>query len=117
MKNNTAVNQRGVAQIFIIVLILLIGVFALSATSFYLLRSQGKAPVVEEYKEYSEPETVYETDNYKEVNNEDPEGYEIGSTTLESTRETEEIEKELEDIEIDSVDSDLEELDDELDSI
>lgn len=116
-------NQRGIASLLIIITVCVLGVVAISAASFYILKSQGKAPVIESYDGYEPTEYSYENetdeslDDYYESDEESE--VQIGSQSDINSPEFEEesLEQELESLEIDSLDEDLESLDSELNSL
>lgn len=85
--------QEGFGQVLLIVA-LTVGIIALSATSYYLLKAQGKAPVGNTTL-YSSP-TPEETPATKT---------EIGA--ISNSNDTKTIESEINSTDLDSIDSDL----------
>ena len=89
-------DQKGFAQI-ILVFALVLGIVVLSATSYYLLKAQGKAPVGNSTL-YNSP-TPVETPVAKT---------EIGA--ISNSTDTKTIESEINSTDLDSIDSDLNDL-------
>lgn len=85
--------ESGFAQLILIVALVL-GIVALSATSYYLLKAQGKAPVGQS--------TLYPTATPTEA---PVAGSEIG--TISNLNDTKTIENEINSTDLDSIDSEL----------
>lgn len=89
----TKKTESGFGQIILIV-VLVLGIVALSATSYYLLKAQGKAPVGQS--------TLYPTATPTEV---PVTSSEIGA--ISNLNDTKTIESEINSTDLDSIDSDL----------
>lgn len=86
-------NERGFAQL-ILVVALVLGIVALSATSYYLLKAQGKAPVGQNTL-YTSPTPVETPATSTEIG------------AISNLSDTKTIESEINSTDLDSIDSDL----------
>ena len=101
-------NQKGFIQIIIIVF-LIVGIIAVSAVSYFILKPNNKSTSQTQVEESQET-----TSNSTPGATAEPPVQEVGSISTSTNTKT--IEKELNDTDLDSIDSDLESLETSFDS-
>ncbi len=97
MKSNITKQEKGFAQIILIVG-LLVGIVVMSAVSFYLLKAKGEAPVMTTASVGTSPVPTSTST---------PASTQVSSDTLTKSDDTKSIETDLNNTSLDSFDSDL----------